>query len=97
MALGPQLKIIFMNILPESKQNELKYSLKIAFMFLSIIVQLPVPNLLLVIGEKLTALDGPWSANQVSSPKKCKNVIVSTGKRDFCNRYFTYLFLFFMQ
>ena len=61
MALGPPLKIIIMHILPESKHNELKYSLKIAFMFFSIIVKLPVPNLsiLLVIREKATVLDGP--------------------------------------
>ena len=39
VVLGPRLKIIISNfILPESKRNELKYSLKIAFMFLSRIV-----------------------------------------------------------
>ena len=43
--VGARLKIIIMSILPESKRNELKYSLKIAFMFLTIIVKLPVPNL----------------------------------------------------
>ena len=48
VALGPRLKItqiIIMNILAESKRNELKYSLKIAFTFLLIIVRLPVPKL----------------------------------------------------
>ena len=61
MTLGPRLKIIIMHISPDLKHNELKYSLKIAFMFLSIIVKLPVPNLsiLLVIREKATVLDGP--------------------------------------
>ena len=75
-----------MNILPESKRNELKYSLKIASMFLSIIVKLPAPDvsILLVIREKATVPDGPWSATQASSPKK-KNVIVSTRQPDFSN------------
>ena len=64
VALGPQLKII-MNILLESKHNKLKYSLKIhvAFMFLSITVKLLFSNLsiLLLVREKATMLDGPWS------------------------------------
>ena len=85
VALGPRLKIIIMNILPEEKHNELKYSLNIAFLFLSIIVEMSVPNvgILLVIREKATALDGPWSATEANSTKKRKNVIVSTRKRDF--------------
>ena len=64
MVLGPRLKIIILNILPESKRNELKYSLNLAFMFLSIVVKWQVPNLsiLLVIRKKATVLDGPWSA-----------------------------------
>ena len=54
--------------LPESKHNELKYSLKIAFLFLSIIVKLPVPNLsiLLVIREKATVLS---SCSKVLGPR----------------------------
>ena len=65
--------IIIMHILPESKHNELKYSLKIAFMFLSIIVKLPAPNLsiLLVIREKATVPDGRWSATEVNSIIGC--------------------------
>ena len=95
MVLGPRLKIIIMNILPESNCNELKkYPLKIAFMFLLIIMKLQVPNLsvLLVIKEKVTVLNGPWSATQVSSTKKRENVIVSTGKCNFHNisMYFFY-------
>ena len=39
---------------------------------------------------------GPWSASQVSSTKKRKNVIVSTRKRDFHNISCTF-FLFLMQ
>ena len=72
VVLGPRLKVIILNILPESKRNELKYSLKIAFMFLSIIVKLPVPNLsiLLVIREKATLFDGPWFATEVNSKTK---------------------------
>ena len=73
MVLGPRLKIIIMNILPESNCNELKkYPLKIAFMFLLIIMKFQVPDLsvLLVIKEKMTVLDGPWSATWLSSTKK---------------------------
>ena len=75
VVLGLQLKIIqiiIMNILPESKHNELKYSLKIAFMFLSIIVKVLVPKLSLplVTREKATMLSGAWCATQVSSQKK---------------------------
>ena len=35
MVLGPRVKIIILNILSESKRLELKFSLKIAFMFLA--------------------------------------------------------------
>ena len=38
VVLGPRLKVINLNILPEYSRNELKYSLEIAFMFLSIIL-----------------------------------------------------------
>ena len=44
VVLGPHLKVINLNILPESSRNELKYSLKIAFMFLSIILKFQVPK-----------------------------------------------------
>ena len=37
VVLSPRLKVINLNILPESSRDELKYSLNIAFMFLSII------------------------------------------------------------
>ena len=69
VVLGPRLKIILLNILPESKRNELKYSLNLALMFLSIIVKWQVPNLriLLVIRKKATVLDGPWSATREST------------------------------
>ena len=71
MVLGPRLKIIILNILPESKRNELKYSLNLAFMFFSIVVKWQVPNLsiLLVIRKKATVLDGPWSATHAKSTK----------------------------
>ena len=91
VVLGLQLKIIqiiIMNILPESKHNELKYSLKIAFMFLSIIVKVLVPkwSLPLVTREKATMLNGAWCATRVSSQKKKhKNMIASTRKREFHN------------
>ena len=56
MVLGSLLKVINLNILPESSRNELKYSLKIAFMFFSIILKFQVPdiNILLGIQKKAT-------------------------------------------
>ena len=70
MVLGPRVKVINLNILPETSCNELKY-LKIAFMFLSIILKFQVPdiNILLEIRKKATVFDGPWSANLVLGPR----------------------------
>ena len=69
--LSPRLKVINLNILPESTRDELKYSLNIAFMFLSIILRFQVPdiNILLRIRKKATVFDGPWSANVVLGPR----------------------------
>ena len=60
-----------MNILPESNRNVLKYPMKIAFMILSTIVKLQVPNssILLVIRKKATVLDGPGSVIVVLGPR----------------------------
>ena len=71
MVLGPRVKVINLNILPESSCNELKYSVKIAFMFLSIILKFRVPdiNTLLGIRKKANVFDGPWSANLVLGPR----------------------------
>ena len=71
VVLGPRVKVINLNILPESSCNELEYSLKIAFMFLSIILtfQAPDTNILLGIRKKATVFDGPWSANLVLGPQ----------------------------
>ena len=71
VVLGPRVKVINLNIVPESSRNELKYSLKIAFMFLSIILKFQVPdiNILLGIRKKATVFDGPWSANLVLGPR----------------------------
>ena len=71
MVLGPRLKVTNLNILPESSRNELKYSLKMAFMFLPIILNFQVPdkNILLGIPKKATVFDGPWSANVVLGPR----------------------------
>ena len=74
VVLGPRLKVINLNIwniLPESSRNELKYSLKIAFMFFSLILKFQVPdiNILLGIRKKATVFDGPWSANVVLGPR----------------------------
>ena len=75
MVLDPRVKIIILNILPESKHSELKFSLKIAFMFLAVILKGQVPNLniFLVIRKKgdrgrepLIRECGPWSANHVN-------------------------------
>ena len=72
VVLGPRVKVINLNILPESSCNELKYSLKIAFMFLSIILKFQVPdiNILLVIRKKATVFHGPWSANVLLVPRQ---------------------------
>ena len=72
MVLGSRLKVINLNILPESSRNELKYSLKIAFMFFSIMLKFQVPdiNILLGVRKRVTVFDGPWSSSQVSSTKK---------------------------
>ena len=75
MVLGSRLKVINLNIcniLPESSRNKLKYSLKIAVIFFSIILKFQVPdiNILLGVRKKATVFDGPWSASQVSSTKK---------------------------
>ena len=71
MVLSPRLKVINLNILPESSRNELKYTLKIAFMFLSTILKFQVPdvNILLGIQKKATVFDGPCSANVVLGPR----------------------------
>ena len=74
MVLGPRGIIIILNILPKSKRSELTFSLKIAFMFLAVILKWQVPNLniFLVIRKKgdrargpLIRECGPWSANHV--------------------------------
>ena len=71
---GPwsRVKVINLNVLPESSCNKLKYSLKTSFMFLSIILKFQAPdiNILLGICKKATVFDGPWSASQVSSTIK---------------------------
>ena len=71
MVLGPRLKDINLNIFPQSSHNELKYSLKIAFMFLSVILKFQVRdiNILLGIRKKATVFDGAWSANVVLGPR----------------------------
>ena len=54
MALGPRIKVVISNILPASTRTEVKFSLKIAFMFLAIILKWQVPNgdMFLVIRKK---------------------------------------------
>ena len=67
MVLGPRLKVINLIILPESSRNELKYSVKIAFVFFSIILKFQVPNINILLGirKKATVFNGPWSANML--------------------------------
>ena len=62
--VGPRIKVVISNILPESTRNELLFPLKIAFMFLVIIFKWHLPNgdIFLVIRKKVTVLVGPWSA-----------------------------------
>ena len=95
VVLGPRVKVINLNILHESSCNELKYSLKIAFMFLSIILKFQVPdkNILLGIRKKATVFDGPWSASQVSSTKKC----YSFHRKTSFSQISCIFFLFLMQ
>ena len=54
VALGPRIKIVISNILSASTRNELKFSLKVAFMFLAIILKWQVSNgdIFLVIRKK---------------------------------------------
>ena len=44
VALGPRIKVVISIILPASTRNKLKFSLKMAFMFLAIILKWQVPN-----------------------------------------------------
>ena len=77
VVLGLRLKVINLNILPESSRNELKYSLKIAFTFFSIILKFQVPdiNILLGVRKKATVFDGPWwSLVRVSCKQHEKNL-----------------------
>ena len=94
VVLGPRLKVINLNILPESLRNELKYSLKMAFLFLSIILKFQVPdiNILLVIRN----FDGPWSASQVGSTKKTQTCYSFHSKMWF-SQYFMYFFFCFLD
>ena len=68
VVLGVQQDIIILKILPESKRNELKCSLKITVIFLSIIVKWQVPTLsiLFVIQKKATVRDGPCMVHDSS-------------------------------
>ena len=56
MVLGPRVKVINLIILPECSCNELKYSLKIAFMFLSIILKFQVPDMNILLGIRKKAI-----------------------------------------
>ena len=78
VVLGPQVKIIILNILPEWKLRKLKFSMYIAFVFLAVILkwQLPNWNIFLVIRKKgdracgpLVRECGPWSANHAKRTK----------------------------
>ena len=71
VVLGVQQDIVILKILPESKRNQLKCSLKITAIFLSIIVkgQVPTLSILFVIRKKATVRDGPWSTTHVKRTK----------------------------
>ena len=74
MAIGPHRKVIISNILPVSTRNELKFSLKIAFLVLEIILKWQVPNgdIFLVVRKMVTVLAGPWSASHVNSTESIR-------------------------
>ena len=80
MVLGSRLKVINLNILPESSRNELKYSLKIAFMFFSIILKFQVPDINILLGIKkkgqFSMVLGPrmWSLVRLSGKQHEKKV-----------------------
>ena len=82
MALGTRIKVVILNILPASTRNELKFSLKIAFMFLAIILKWQDSNgdIFPVIRKKVTVLAGPWSANVVLGPR-----VTKTSRKVFVN------------
>ena len=95
VVLGPRLKVNILNILPELKRNELKYSLKIAFVPLDNREVSSSRHRYFAWNSKkgdrrrwsLVSECGPCSVTQVSSTKKTerKNMIVSTRKRFFHN------------
>ena len=60
VVLGPRIKIIILNILCESNRHELKFTLKIAFVLLTIIFkwQAPNGNIFLVIRKKVDRARG---------------------------------------
>ena len=91
VVLGPRLKVINLNNLPESVRNELKYSLKIAFLFLSIILKFQVPDINISLG--IRNFDSPWSASQVGSAKKTQTCYSFHSKTWF-SQYFMYFFSF---
>ena len=72
VVLGVQQDIIILKILPESKRNELKCSLKITVIFLSIKWQVPTLSILFVIRKKATVRDGPWSTTHVKRTKSTR-------------------------
>ena len=80
VVLGPRLKVINLNILPESSRNELKYALKIAFTFLSLILKFQVPDINILLGiqkrRPFSMVLGPrmWSLVRVSGKQHEKNV-----------------------
>ena len=89
VVLGPRVKIIILNILSESKRHELKFSLKIAFMLLTIILN---GNIFLVIRKKGDRARGPLSANVVLVPRiiqAARKVLVNTDN-------LTIFYLFFI-
>ena len=80
LVLGPRLKVVNLNVLPESLRYELKYALNIPFMFLSIILKFQVPdiNILLEFEKRrpFSKVLGPrmWSLVRVSGKQYEKNV-----------------------
>ena len=92
VVLCPSLKVINLDILPESSRNELKYSLKIAFMFLSIILKFQVPDIYIFCLE----FEKRRPFSMVLGPRVWYLVCVS-GKQHEKNVYFMYFFFLFLM
>ena len=94
VVLGPWLKVIILNILPESRHNELKYSLKIAFMFLSIILKCQVSHINILLGIRKRDRFR-WSLYCNSGKQRQKNNVIVSTRKVFSLRFCEYKIICF--